>query len=344
MVGKVPGIRNKNKRKAPPEISTSQLGELAAQEAPSAVSATPAAPSPASATQPLDQPLLWSNINDIDKDVFQLPGEHNFFSPISDLDLGIDAASLNSNSFADNDISKWFNIPSPPHTTAEHISMNRTSPTSRHRKSPSTTYPPLGPSSELGSNASNLVSNPELDNPDELKCVSTCSDTIKLLESRIGAKSQTLDEVLRVCKVSVTRLNTIINADDYERSLSCHTLVSTALNLVVSLLEKCVSVEEVPTGANASARDSRGFRFRFSLPRMSFGSFDFDTDEQIGFCSHVIRKEISRSLALVNRLKQQRMNANSQAATSTAQIQEIWCEDFENRLKKLISVIEVRPA
>lgn len=324
MVGKVSGVRNKHRRQssnchgAPTPPSTASECDPTTILVASAEAERVAETSTMTVSQPQnEEPMFWSS--DINFLESSMPGEGHFMSPLQEPDLDIDNTSVRGISYTDNCL-EWFttkpNFLASVDEDSIYVAPNDKSSTSL---------------------TSSLNSKIDADILDESKCLSTCSDIIKSLERSLGAKSQALDEVLHTCKASVTHLGVIMKAENFEHIISCRTMVSTALNLVIFLFEKCIHVEENPASSNTDG--SRSFRFHFSLPRVSIGSLQFDNGEQIAFCSHLMREELSRTISLINTLKQRRMNTNSQAATSTAKIQKVWCEDFERRLKELVSLL-----
>ncbi|KAI1176309.1 hypothetical protein F4777DRAFT_277979 [Nemania sp. FL0916] len=178
--------------------------------------------------------------------------------------------------------------------------------------------------------------------PSELEYVARCSEIIGAVETTLNCKSSTLDQVLGACRIHVKSLTAIINHEEFECSIGCRTVTLTALNLIISLLERCIKVEESQVVSPSSASEDgsgRLFQFRFSLPRVSFGSLHYDNGEQFAFCSHLMHAELSRTMAVLNTLKRRTSSGTSRGSMSAVHIQEVWCGDFQKRLSELSSML-----
>ncbi|KAI0107215.1 hypothetical protein GGR51DRAFT_159643 [Nemania sp. FL0031] len=175
----------------------------------------------------------------------------------------------------------------------------------------------------------------------ELEYIARCSEIIGAVERTLNYKSCTLDQVLGACKRHVKSLVTIINHDEFEFTIGCRTVILTALNLIITLLERCLKADESKDISPSSASDDgeRLFQFRFSLPRVSFGSLHYDNGEQFAFCSHLMQAELSRILAVLNTLKRRTPSGICRGSTSAGHIQEVWCGDFQKRLTELSNML-----
>ncbi|KAK8092457.1 uncharacterized protein PG998_014942 [Apiospora kogelbergensis] len=164
----------------------------------------------------------------------------------------------------------------------------------------------------------------------------------EIINSLVGItstkRSHTLDSILSTCKSHTRRLLGIVEEDDFEHCTSSRTLVAVALNLVICVFEKSLYVEETPSGTDTT-RPCETFRFRYSMPRVSFGSLQYDNGEQLAFCVQLMRQELLRTLSLLSQLRQKRSKEKSPASISAANVQEIWCREFRDRLQRLLDLL-----
>lgn len=183
---------------------------------------------------------------------------------------------------------------------------------------------------------------------EELCHINTCFEVIRSLVVTLNEKSARLDTVLSACRSHITHLSAVIKDDDFEHSTCCRTLVPTALNLVIAVFERCIHADDTSTAAAAAHGASvashhhsgwRRFRFRYPLPPISFGTIELDNGDQFALCSHLMREEMSRTMALLGVLRQRRISRSYKAAVSALNVQEVWCEDFKNRLEELLGLL-----
>ena len=157
--------------------------------------------------------------------------------------------------------------------------------------------------------------------------ISRCTKLIDFLEKRLRNNPIALDEFLRVSKVSVGEIESIINSDACKESTNCLLLVSVAMNQITSLFEANIRSDDVLLGV------------RSMMPSLVFGSFQVDQEEQIAFWTRIVGKEIGRYRQVLGQLSAtlqqfpahltQGVGLNKQWFTSTA-----W------RLDALIAVVE----
>lgn len=122
---------------------------------------------------------------------------------------------------------------------------------------------------------------------------------ISVLEAHLRAKSSAIDEVMRVNKACMTDIMRIRAMEEYKMCKSCGMLVSTALDLIMSLYEGGIS-----EGVQAPSRNPlfRAPQQESALPSLQFGVFQLDRDEQINFSNRIISKELQRSIQLIRTL------------------------------------------
>ncbi|KAI1120232.1 hypothetical protein F5Y10DRAFT_273263 [Nemania abortiva] len=175
----------------------------------------------------------------------------------------------------------------------------------------------------------------------ELEYVARCSEIIGAVERTLSSKACTLDQVLGACKIHLKGLATVIDHEEFECSIGCCTVALTAFNLIISLLERCIKIDESQDSSPSSTSEdgARLFQFRFSLPRVSFGSLHYDNGEQFAFCSHLMQVELSRTMTVLNTLKRRASSGTCRGSTSAVHIQEVWYGDFQKRLSELSSML-----
>ncbi|KAI0114681.1 hypothetical protein F4776DRAFT_325759 [Hypoxylon sp. NC0597] len=344
MVGKIAGIRSKNRRKSRIEITdhSTQCTCTAASSATSsgtiATTGTTTTVAPTGFPVQSQHPMTpWSPSVDFQMNLFSL--QH--LEGSMDVDAASTGTPLACGPSTDSEMELWFNAGPNMQESTNEIQTAGGSPSviSLGFSGPGLSEVATEPSPASCLKETATPADSDVGNLDELGSISVCADIIKALVGILNAKSRTLDAVLSACRSHITRLSAIIKDDDFEHSTGCRTIVLTALNLVICLFERCVHVEEEPTTKGPPFSDGRRFRFRFPLPRVSFGSIQLDNGEQFAFCSQLMGEELSRTLAVVGSLTQRGVNRNCKAAISAANIQEVWCEDFKHRLQALLNLL-----
>lgn len=276
---------------------------------------------------------LWGESLEFgDETDFAMPDDGSTFFSIPDMDLdmslNVAGTSLAAVAEADVDLGQW-TFPTAKQLPEETSHNLPVSPAVANNIRAAARKPgECGGSSKIDDGAHHPTGN-----------VSAFFDIIHSLVGITSTKrSHTLDGILSTCKSHTRRLLGIVQEDDFEHCTSSRTLVAVALNLVICVFEKSLYVEETPSGTEAG-RPRETLRFRYSLPRVSFGSLQYDNGEQLAFCVQLMRQELLRTLALLAQLRQKRSQEKSPASISAANVQEIWCREFRDRLQRLLDLL-----
>ncbi|KAK8013405.1 hypothetical protein PG991_008998 [Apiospora marii] len=290
MVGKVAGIRSRRRPSLQHGSTSSQCS-----------SSTTAVASQASATTPpVTQPnppcgsdmSLWGESLEFgDETDFAMPEDSSTFFNIPDMDLdmslNVAGTSLASVAEGDVDLSQWTfpTAEQPPEDTHHDVPVPSVVANSSIRATPRKSGE-CGGSSRIEDGAHLPIGN--------------VAAFFEIINSLVGItstkRSHSLDGILSTCKSHTRRLLGIVQEDDFEHCTSSRTLVAVALNLVICVFEKSLYVEETPSGTDPG-RPRETLRFRYSLPRVSFGSLQYDNGEQLAFCVQLMRQELLRTLS-----------------------------------------------
>jgi hypothetical protein len=159
------------------------------------------------------------------------------------------------------------------------------------------------------------------------QCVSACTTIIEHLDVKIQADVTALDEVLDVNKTAVREIARIMSLEQYKESASCPQLISIALGQIITLFESCIHSVGFPLN-NLN-----------TIPRFHFGAFQFDREEQLSLCAHIICKELRRCSQVLATLKSTLRNPLMQDAESVI-LYDRWSANMGRRLETLITTVE----
>lgn len=175
---------------------------------------------------------------------------------------------------------------------------------------------------------------PKQDPKTQLPHISALCKIISLLEAHLRAKTNAIDEVMRINKACMADITRIRAMEEYKICNSCGMLVSTSLELIMSLYE-CGVLSEV---VQPPSRNSlfRGPHREDTLPSLQFGVFELDRDEQIGLSNRIIRKELQRSIQLIRALAAD-CRAPGGESLSYSKVRTQWHNEMEQRAKTLVS-------
>jgi hypothetical protein len=178
---------------------------------------------------------------------------------------------------------------------------------------------------------------PKQDPKTQYPHISALCKIISLLEAHIRAKTNAIDEVMRInkaCMIDITRIRTL---EEYKSCNSCGMLVSTSLELIMSLYECSILSEAVrPPSRNSLFREPHR---EDTLPNLQFGVFELDRDEQIGLSNRIIRKELQRSIQLIRALAADCRTPRGESF-SYSKVRTQWHNEMEQRAKHLVSSLE----
>ncbi|KAI1912860.1 hypothetical protein LOZ12_002776 [Ophidiomyces ophidiicola] len=170
------------------------------------------------------------------------------------------------------------------------------------------------------------------------KCIQSCSDIIQYLERKMIVKLCALDDVIRICQTSISRLSSIMDTDEYTQSASCVPLSCIAVSHVISLLETCVIPEEASQPDRLPS--PRNIQLNCTLPRITFGSLQVHQDDQLKFGCQVLQREVKKCGQLLTKLQAQQEKPMTQGSKCLLQMQEQFCSDFERRLEELEKILQ----
>ena len=130
--------------------------------------------------------------------------------------------------------------------------------------------------------------------------------------------------------IDITR---IMDLKEYARCKSCGILVSTAMELVVTLYEMGVSLENNTSPEQQGQHSALGEN---ELPNLQFGVFEVDAEEQIEFRNRIICKELRRSIDIIKKFSEHNQTPASESPHS-GKVHKQWYVEMEHRAKRLIS-------
>lgn len=156
---------------------------------------------------------------------------------------------------------------------------------------------------------------------------------IELLEAHIQLQATPIDELMRVNKASMIDITRIMEMKEYAVCKSCGILVSTAMELVVTLYEMGVSSENNPSQKQQSQQSALCGN---ELPNLQFGVFEVDPEEQIACRNRIICKELQRSIDIIRRFSQQNQSTAIEGSHS-GKVHKQWYVEMEHRAKRLVS-------
>lgn len=171
--------------------------------------------------------------------------------------------------------------------------------------------------------------------------VSALTRIIVLLETYIQSSATAIDELMHVTKACMADLTRIMELKEYAMGKSCGILVSTAMELAITLYETAVSEHKaMPTASDQQQRQlsplssssswalSRGE----SIPNLQFGIFQLDQEDQMAIRNRIISKQLNRSIEIIRSL--------GSDGSKGGKVHKPWYVEMEHRAKKLISSLE----
>lgn len=158
---------------------------------------------------------------------------------------------------------------------------------------------------------------------------------IELLETHIQLQPTAIDELMHVNKACMIEITRIMELKEYATCKSCGILVSTAMELVVTLYEMGVSLENTTSPKQQTQDCALGEK---ELPNLQFGVFEVDPEEQIAFRNRIICKELRRSIEIIKKFSEQNQTTASESFHS-GKVHKQWYVEMEHRAKRLISLL-----
>lgn len=159
---------------------------------------------------------------------------------------------------------------------------------------------------------------------------------IRLLENHVQAKSTPVDEVMKLSQACIRDITKISAKKEYMQCRSCPALISTIMELIVTLYEDTTRSQAQEAESMASPGVSKP-----SGPLLHFGVFELDPEEQTAIRNRIIRKEAQECVQIIQVLKRLLGGDTATATASRDSLQSRalaeWCEGMEKRMNELIS-------
>lgn len=347
-MGKVPGIRNRNKRARTssdqPNMLTPPLTGTSTRES----SDEPGADlsyfpllddSFLDWAQALDDPSEPYDLSTFDSDAasfldFQdsdsslhMSGHPSpNFPPISDFDFKFPQMNFPIDGLQTPPINEYDHIPAPASYAKKLATIHRQklgllSPATSKDTPKAFTAPPTRSSSP---------SIPELQQSANSSrgCISACNEIIEYLDSQMHSDLTALDGVMRVNKTAASELSRILALPDCRASASCPLLM-------------CIAADQIVTLFECSIRSSDGLPGAHTLnvvPDVRFGFFQVDPEEMVALRAHLIVKELRRSLQVLETLNLALSNPALQSVPSVS-LHKQWTTDMAYRLHGLVGAV-----
>lgn len=349
-MGKVPGIRNRNKRARTgaehPYVLSPPPTEVSTRESSREPGVDP------SYFPLIDDSLLdWSQATDdssepydlsaFDSDAASFPdfqdsdsslhmSSHpspNFFpTPCSDFDFKIPQLSFPVDGLQTPPVNEYDTMPTPAAYTKNMALLHRQqlgllNPATPKDNPRASTAPPTRTSSP---------SIPELQQSANSSrgCISACNEIIEYLDSQMHSDLTALDGVMRVNKTALTELSRILARPDCRASASCPLLICIAADQIVTLFECSIRSKDGLPGAHTLN----------VVPDLRFGFFQVDPEEMVALRAHLIIKELRRSLQVLETLNLALRNPGLQNVPSIG-LHKQWTTDMAYRVRGLVGAV-----
>ncbi|KAI9880685.1 MAG: hypothetical protein M1830_001318 [Pleopsidium flavum] len=350
-VGKVPGNRSRNKRaRTSSEQPDSQSPEAA--ESSTRESTKELAPDSSAFSLYDDLYVDWANMGEHREpyDLSGFDGDINGFLGCQETERDVDQASRHTGSdfptpspsdFSLNMLSLGLTTDSPQSPSISNDCDNLSASTNVTKHSAALhrqqrglqQYPNTSSEGRIQVSTPPYLPSPpytqERRHGNSGRCISACTKIIEYLDIKIHDDSIALDEVMRVNKASVCEIARIMNVEGYKESTTCPLLISIAMGQIVTLFESSIRSKGFPSNSLSAS------------PRLRFGSFQVDPEEQIALRAHIICKELRRSIQALKTLSFTLRNPSTQAAQSVT-LHKQWSADMTRRLEALIAAVEER--
>lgn len=347
-VGKVPGIRNRNKRA---RIGPEQPGMCSPTPTEIGTRASSKEPAPDSYFPLFDESLLdWAHASDESSEPYDLsafdsdaasfldfqesdPALHMSSHPspgfpglCADFDFKISDLGFPVDSLPTPPVSEYGRKPTPAAytnkmTTPHRQQLGLLNPAGRKDAPKVSTAPPTRTSSP------SVPERPQSANSSR-GCISACNEIVEYLDSQIHSDLTALDAVMRVNQIAATELSRILALPECRASASCPLLICIAADQIVTLFE--CSVRSQGGLPDAHALDL--------IPDLRFGFFQVDREEMVTLRAHIITKELRRSLQVLETLSLALHNPALQSVPSVG-LHKKWTADMAHRLRGLVGAV-----
>ena len=161
----------------------------------------------------------------------------------------------------------------------------------------------------------------------------TLVEMIGSMESQIQDNELEVDKVLRQAKKNIASMTDIAAQQGKCLCKTLRALVPTAMELIVSLYENCLSKEQVD-GEQMSFERLDSIRRRSS--RLQFGDFPIEPKDQITFENQILTKELNNLIHTIHNLMADccgAVNGNPNCGSI------LWYKKMDERANKLIAFL-----
>jgi hypothetical protein len=205
------------------------------------------------------------------------------------------------------------------------------------------TTPPSFDSSSLTSNKSNGSQSSGFLEQDQLKehfpHVDALSQLIRSLEAHVVNKEIAIDEVMRNNQACIAEITKIMALEKYKLCKSCPMLVSTAMELMLTLYENGIS-PEARNLPSTSCAFSPPQPVTHGLPNLQFGVFQLEPEERIAFGNRIMCKELQRYTQVIRTLSAERQSQGDDGS-SFGRVHMRWMVELENRVETFITTLRI---
>lgn len=135
---------------------------------------------------------------------------------------------------------------------------------------------------------------PEQEAQDLIADVVAICKIIEVLETRIQTKKTAIDDLLRINKECVATMVRVADSNNHTQCRSCLPLLSTALELAVTLYETAAEVLTHSTASDVSG-----------IPDVLIGVFHIEPEDQVMIFTNIVSKEVRKCLHIIETLQKQ---------------------------------------
>jgi hypothetical protein len=176
---------------------------------------------------------------------------------------------------------------------------------------------------------------------------------IRLLENHVQTKSMAVDEVMRLSQACIRDISRISANKEYMQCKSCPALISTIMELIVTLYEGTTSANANPSSTDSQQQQQQQEEPQSSStlvsptalsakpngPFLQFGVFELDPEEQTAIRNRIIRKQAQECVQIIQMLKRLFEADSEGGRPDTTQSMALgnWCAGMEKRMNSLIS-------
>jgi hypothetical protein len=177
------------------------------------------------------------------------------------------------------------------------------------------------------------------DSKEDSPYLSALLRVIKFLEAHLANKEIAIDEVMRTNQACIAEITRIMGLEKYKLCKSCPMLVSTAMELILTLYENGISPEAQNIQSTTCASLSPQRRYS-GLPNLQFGVFQLDPEERIVFGNRIICKELQRCTQVIRTLSAERQSQGDDGS-SFGRVHMRWMVELENRVERFITTLRI---